>query len=805
MAARTLISRFTPSRTNPEVLEAIFVQRHKLAESWLGRLRDSILTDAKHHLLAVGPRGSGKSHLVSLLVHRLKADPVVRDRVRIAWLPEDESTPSFWKFLGRILRALAAEYGDEFPPPPRDRLDAATDDRRATVLTEYLLAKLAGRPLLVVVENLDDVMRGLGDAGQKQWRAFLQEHRVAATLATAQQLTRDLSDRDRPFFGFFQLEHLQPLTTDEALALLTRIAAQTGDTGLAGFLGTPSGRARVRAIRHLTGGNHRVFIILSDFATREKLDDLVSAFEELLDELTPYYQERLRWLPDQQREIVEYLCRATRTLPVKEIAGELFVSEQTAAAQLKALKDKGYATAATVGRESRYELAEPLMRLCVEVKDPRREPIRLIVDFLRVWYDRGGMEARLTALPANADREREYFNAAINQEDQDVPGPMEEAADRELNAAHSSGNTEAIVQMLVEIGATAKSMERCFAVGFDLILFGRHAEALIIYDRLTEIYPQNATAWINKGVMLGELDRHAEALAAYDRLTSSDDTNVVGWGNKASTYAELGRHMEALVAYDRANELDPKNPVYWSNKGHTLNALDRYPEAMTACDQAIGLSPRNAFAIENRGRAKLGRGQFAEAMADFNLAIAIVKSCSSGAFEGLAEGHILLGNWTAAETALRQRFHLAAGVNNPPRSWHLPEVLTAVFRSSADRGVWAQQIGRLAVIAREAQDDWDRQTAANPATLVPAKPLAMVADSLVRSLTNKVYAESLPGTLEAWAEVWREVAGRHPDFALAARLFGVGVRYVRTKDERVLLDLLQEERAILRDLFRLGD
>jgi hypothetical protein len=31
------------------------------------------------------------------------------------------------------------------------------------------------------------------------------------------------------------------------------------------------------------------------------------------------------------------------------------------------------------------------------------------------------------------------------------------------------------------------------------------------------------------------------------------------------------------------------------------------------------------------------------------------------------------------------------------------------------------------------------------------------------------------------------------------------VRYLKAKDERVLLDLLQEERAILRDLFGLAE
>ena len=50
-----------------------------------------------------------------------RKDPEVASRVRIAWLPEDETTTSFWKFL-RILRPLGSEYGEEFPPCPASSL-----------------------------------------------------------------------------------------------------------------------------------------------------------------------------------------------------------------------------------------------------------------------------------------------------------------------------------------------------------------------------------------------------------------------------------------------------------------------------------------------------------------------------------------------------------------------------------------------------------------------------------------------------------------------------------------------------------
>ncbi len=850
MASRAFISRFSPNRTDPVVLEAIFVQRERLAEVWLKRLADSVLTGVKHHLLAVGPRGCGKSHLVALLVGRLRKDPDVSERVRIAWLPEDETTPSFWKFLLRILRALRAEYGDEFPPPSRDLLANAADDRRSDVLTNYLLNKLGGRALLVVVENLDDVMKGLKDDGQKRWRAFLQENSVAATLATAQQLTEDVSDLDRPFFNFFQIEHLLPLSADEALSLLQKIAAHTGNADLATFLQTPTGRGRLRAIRHIAGGSHRVFIVLSEFATREKLDDLVTAFEELLDELTPYYQDRLRCLPVQQREIVEFLCRQTQTVPVKEIAGELFLTEQTAAAQLKSLKDKGYVTARTIGRESRYELAEPLMRLCFEVKDPRREPIRLIVEFLRIWYDKDDVEARLRCLPENADLERRYFDAALQTWRPEISSSVEVALNCDLEAAYATGDPEQVGCVLVELAATADSAERCVGValkllelgqfeealaacnrairldptyvnawngkGAALIYLGRITEALTAYDRALEFDPKNAVAWTNKGFALNYLGRHSEALAASDQVIQLHPGYAyAAWINKGTALVELGRYEEALAAFGRALELDPENAIAWNNKGHTLNRLGRYQEVLAAFDRAIKIDAESAYSWENRGWAKLGLGQIGESLNDFCHAIKL-NGTRAGAFEGLAKANVLQGNWAEAERVLRERFRLPPWRFDPARSQHLPDLLATILRTSADRRMWTHRVKRLAAIAWEVQEELERREGEEPAlpapspadaagTSAPPRPLAVLGDSLVRSLKENTYTEASADALDAWADVWLEVSVRYPDLTLATRLFGAGMRYLRTKDERVLLDLVQEERSILRDLFRLDD
>jgi tetratricopeptide (TPR) repeat protein/DNA-binding transcriptional ArsR family regulator len=406
---------FTPSRTDPKDLEFILVQRHQLLQDAVERVRESALTGHKHHLLFIGPRGCGKTHLVTLIVSRLLADPELADRMRMAWLNEDETCTSLLELLLKIHAALEKRYPGEYRP---DMLVAAygmKPDAALEFVSKRLLSTLGSRTLVVVAENLDAIFEGLGPAGQKQLRAFIQENSRLSIVATAQRLVEDLSSRTSPFFGFFQTEHLKPLNVEEATLLLQNLARIHERGGVAEFLSTGRGRARVRALHHLSGGNHRIYIVLSQFITLDSIDALVGPFMQMVDELTPYYQERIRWLPPLQRRIVECLCSCEGTMPVKEIAKRLFATPQTISSQLQDLREKGYVEANQRGRESLYEISEPLMRICVEVKDSQRhQPLRLLVDFLRIWYDDQELKSRLGKL-APASAFRAYLESAIQR------------------------------------------------------------------------------------------------------------------------------------------------------------------------------------------------------------------------------------------------------------------------------------------------------------------------------------------------------------------------------------------------------
>ena len=788
MAQREFISRFSPNRTDPVVLDQIFVQRRDLLDQSVAVLRESALTGNKHHLLFVGPRGCGKTHLLALIVHRLEQQTDLADRLRIAWLNEDETSLSFLDLLLRIYRALSDRYPQEFPREDLKQLYGHDPEQALNALSENLIKRIGSRTVLVLVENLDALFNQLDVSDQRTWRAFVQNHPVFATAATAQSLFAGVSDREQPFFGFFDTRHLRPLTVEEATELLQRIARLNGDLRLTEFLSSSRGHARVHAIHHLSGGNHRLYIVLSDFLTQETLDELVRPLEEMVDErLTPYYQERLRWLSPLQRKIVEFLCFRPRPVAVKEIAERLFAEHGTITSQLKKLREMGYVASNPRGRESLYELAEPLMRLSMQVKDTRdHQPLELIVDFLRVWYEREDLEQRLARV-APAAASREYLTAALAKlqsgepdlrrqllchalEDVDLEhcdaaqiaelrALAEETGDPNdwLNYAaacyHGEGWLEAIeafgkVALLPD--APAEQVARASVDrGLALRKAGRTGEAIADYTRAIELpgapTEQIARALANRGFAYRQAGRIEEAIADYTRaieLPAAPATQVSrALVNRGVALSQAGRIEEAIADYTQATELAaaPAEQVARAlvHRGFTYRQAGRAEKAIADYTRAIELpaapAAQVAWALNNRGFALSQAGRSEGAIADYTRAIEL----PGAPVDPVARALVNRG------FALRQAGRIEEAIADYTRAIELPGAPAAqVAWALNNRGFALSQVGR----SEGAIADYTR------AIELPGAP----ADPVSRALVNRGVALSQAGrTEEAIADYTR--------------------------------------------------
>lgn len=757
---------FTPSRTDPKDLEFILVQRQHLIQDAVDRVRESALTEHKHHLLFVGPRGCGKTHLVTLIVSRLSQDEDLADRLRIAWLNEDETCTTLLELLVKIHTALVKRYPTEYHDDHLNEAYELKAEPALELVTQRMLSVLGPRTLLVVAENLDALFEGLGEIGQKKLRAFIQENPKLSFVATAQRLVEDLSNRTRPFFGFFQTEHLKILNVNEANELLQKIAQLQGKNSVVEFLATSRGHSRVRALHHLSGGNHRIYIVLSQFITRDSIDALIGPFMKMVDELTPYYQERIRWLPPLQRKIVEYLCSCEGTAPVKEIAKRLFATPQTISSQLQDLREKGYVEANQRGRESLYEVSEPLMRICVEVKDNQRlQPLRLLVDFLRVWYDDNELKRRLgemmpTSGPAS------YFFSAIQRNTSE--GNLRKQIilndfQRFLPQKIGSEQSDRLISDL-------KALPESAALAMQLWAEGKSDEAHQCFTELLaeetdpssrdELCEHVAKALINRGLAHDEAGDTPRAI--------EDFTAVIGLAG-----APVEQVAWALVGRGLAH----------GETGDTSPAVD---DATTVIELAGASEEHVAWALVCRGIAHIKQGRKQESQADFE---ALVRD-PRFPLEPVVFAHLVLAQFHFNEGRWGEGFQAVED------SLTCGERLQPAYRESA-----AYLVGMVFSAGLSPEGRRDKVT--ELLRLYDLHDALPVLGEAVVKHVGTVFRTGLPfpssDNLEDWATAWEQAALRLPDFSLSARLLRAGIDYVKTggKDPGVLLTLTSPERAIM--------
>ncbi len=668
---RRVVSAYTPSNTDPEVLDRIFVQRRRLLEKLVDRLARSMTSSDKHHILLVGPRGSGKTHLVSLAKHELGNRPELDDVMRIAWLGEDDTIASLVDLAFAIAGQLASEYPDEFPRDYREAVRGLSSDDAAESVLVALAERLGERSVILIMENMDRAFRGLGDVGAKKWRAFLQEQCKFAILATSQQLFSGVSSRDEAFFGFFEVHHMKALTVEAAHELMGNISVEQRNEGLTRFLHTSAGRYRVRALHHLAGGNHRLYVLLSEFLTKDSLDDLVEAFELLADELTPYFQSRIRSLAPQQARIVECLCGATGAMTVKEVSEETFIAERNCSKQLGELKRKSYVRSQKQGKESFYEVTEPLMRLCLEVKQQRGRPLKLVAQFLRAWFSDEELRKGSSGT-AVSSRGQRYHESAIQLQkgfDSSIAADLmseisarigdqmyDRAAALAAELHHIDPQAAAFVSATIaERNGAASIGEELSAVG-DIgdVPTGLKARSLvndgITHERQGDVVravsdytavvemedapaDQRAIALVSRGVVRGRQGDMVRALSDFTTVVEMEDApadgKVVALLNRGVTRGQQGDLDLAHSDYTTVVELEGA-PADWRalalvNRGNILSRqgdLERARSDYTAVVEMEGApADQRAMARWNRGAALDRQGDVEQAVSDYTAVV----------------------------------------------------------------------------------------------------------------------------------------------------------------------------------------
>ncbi len=811
------LSRFTPSMMSHAALEAVFVQREPLLQEILDRIRISAKTATKLQTLLVGPRGVGKTHLLSLVYHRVRDSTDMSDRLLIAWLREEEwGVSSFRDFVVRTLRAMNGESPEDWSLEKRIESIHHLENSQAEPAAIQALKKLVqGRTLLLLVENLDELLRNLGQEDQRRLLAFLRNNPYFCVVATATtSSTRELGPGS-PFSEFFDMRRLDELTVEDAAELIARIARYEENPDLAAFAATPRGRARLRALRCLAGGNHRAFVIFSQLLLRDSLDELIDPLMRTIDDLTPYYNARIAALASEQRKIVEFACEVSHPIHAVDAARGCFITPEEASVKLSDLETLGYLHGMSIDRDTYYELHEPLMRLAIEVKKNRGKPIRLLLDFLRLWYSPDELRQSLELLPPDAALQREYAEPALQAIGREWRDPRVPECCDEYQHAAAEGNYVRALSAAEELSAIRGRAEDDAARAWCLTHLGRHEEAAVLYDHLVVQEPDRPETWHQRAWALFHAGRLEDALAASDRSIQLDPYMARPWCCRTSILIGLGRLDEAAAASEKAISLDEKDPGAWTSRGSALAEMRRYDEAAAAFTRVVEMSPNDLLGYHYLCAALVELKRYQEALSYAKRALDLD---SSHPVAWLLHGLALAGLEREVEALESFDKSVELGEDTALVNFKRAELLFALNRWRAGAVALDAALGRFSEGRRPDAGNTEaliRNLFASryePKVLLLCikvllilyrkhNALGALGHGLIECIPD-VAGSGLFGDAAAhfWRDAWKALAGGLPEFRLPLHFLEFAIRFRETQDLRMLMELPSEERTMLESM-----
>ncbi len=633
-----MLLSFSAKNLPIEILERTLIGRKEIVDQVENELIEKVTNNQTYQSLLIAPRGSGKTHITRVLYDRIQANSAISDKILVAYMNEDErGIANFSDFIRYVLVALV-RYKEAPEESIQERIleiSSEPSNRQENSFIDLLSDVLGERILIILIENLDvifDGKKGIGNQGQRKLRSFLHENNNICLLATSQNLFLKVQESGAPFYNFFNIRQLEKLNLKQSFEFIKvlvdleqendpnsdlskRLRKETEEKSFFG---------KVKAIYQLTGGNHRLLVIFFDFLKAEVKSDLFKVFEKAMNDLKPYYEQFLDDLSPQQQKIIKFLCSEHKPKMGKEIARFCFIEKNTLSKIISILvTKKKLLDKHSVGRDTYYELKEPLMRICFELTEHPSGIFKLFVNFLSLLYSKEMLELKYLKLKSDAllnktgevfkESEIELHGSAISEDrrknldellkqcktDDDLTRLIEKSASKTLpQKASLDDQIEKDFKLVDDLLDLLKKLEILTSGEKRLLQQKANNDSNRVLIQLSKTLKK-----IENNVKKDPKTRKAKLkdLSIDELLNMSVFGSADDYDGLAIVLYNLNRFEDSFIAEGKAIELDPKNDKYINGISAILWNLKRYEEAVAKAKEAIKIAPKDPIYHRNLG------------------------------------------------------------------------------------------------------------------------------------------------------------------------------------------------------------
>ena len=564
------VRKYNPGFLRDDEIVESFCVRHSELESLLASLRAST-SRSNVHSIVIGPRGSGKTHLLLRAAAEIRREPTLSEFYPVVFAEESYEVSTIGEFWLECLNRLS----EQAPKEEQAELRMSRDDLRNRPDDRELANRCLGaaldfaerheKRLLLVVENLNMLFADMADpdAGWRLRHTLQNEPRIVL-IGSATSRFHEIDRPDHALYDLFRVINLRPLDTEECLSLWQAVS------------GLETQERLVRPLQILTGGNPRLLAIIARLGAGRSLNDLMDNLLELVDDHTEYFKSHLESLPPQERRV--YLALATLWKPAttREVADQARMDTNVVSALLKRLADRGAVTMeGGTPRRLQYYLSERLYNIYYLLRrgGGSSEVVMSLLDFMNGLYSPGAVwdafeeaQKQMHGVRSLRPRLADIF----------VKGLLDEA-----DRLAKSGHTDEAIEMHGDIIRRLAADDQCPTSGWVPIMLLESMNLLHQCDRVDEAMAVCEDMISRFGDQGGDSCAIAVAGAQIYRAQA-----LLKAGDTSQTIAQIDQAFTRLYGVDT-----PLTPVVegilFATKGLALIGDGQPTEAVAALDEVV--------------------------------------------------------------------------------------------------------------------------------------------------------------------------------------------------------------------------
>ena len=166
---------------------------------------------------------------------------------------------------------------------------------------------------------------------------------------------------------------------------------------------------------------------------------------------------------------------------------------------------------------------------------------------------------------------------------------------------------------------------------------GRLDAAMADFDRAIAINPNEAKAWLDKGVVLAARSENDSAFVCFDRALKIQPTLYLAWSDRGAIRVKRGDPRGGVADFSRSIAINPRYREAYANRALAYAMLNDYEQSIEDSRRAIDLDPNHRDNYRQLGaigmaQRNLGRNEDAVASLDRAIEVAPPAGPDLGAF-----------------------------------------------------------------------------------------------------------------------------------------------------------------------------